>query len=145
MSPRLIPEGVLAVLTVWMEARGEPPEGRAAVAEVIRNRTEQRFQSDGTLVGTLFHPYAFSCWNTKDAQRVVALKLLEDSPLIAECREAWGTALGGSNYGLGAVSYFNPAVVVPDWAETMVMTAEIGRHRFYKSFMAVIDEGSRRA
>lgn len=46
----------LAALTVYLEARGESFAGKLAVAAVIRNRMERRYQSDGTIAGTVLRP-----------------------------------------------------------------------------------------
>jgi spore germination cell wall hydrolase CwlJ-like protein len=58
MSAAIDPNTLLAV-AVLDEARGEIPEGRAAVAQVILNRMRLRYQSDGTIAGTVLHPEAF--------------------------------------------------------------------------------------
>jgi N-acetylmuramoyl-L-alanine amidase len=50
-------------LTIWGEARGEPPSGQAGVAWVIRHRVEQRGQ---TYKAVCLAPRQFSCWNSDD-------------------------------------------------------------------------------
>ena len=39
----MIGPATLLALCVWEEARGEPQDGRVAVAEVILNRTRRRY------------------------------------------------------------------------------------------------------
>jgi spore germination cell wall hydrolase CwlJ-like protein len=129
---RLFPAEAWAVATIWAEARGEPQEGRQAVAEVIRDRTAQRYASDGTVAGTVLAPYQFSGWNSRDPNRVLAAGLDDDDPLVVLCQIAWLDALKGSDLAHGALLYFNPAAVAePDWVADSREVARIGRHVFY--------------
>jgi hypothetical protein len=50
----------LEALNVYEEAGGEPDEGKAAVARVVRNRMKARFMSDGTVAGTVLARDQFS-------------------------------------------------------------------------------------
>lgn len=131
--PRLIPDETWAVLTLWMECRGEPRDGQLAVAEVIRNRMQRHYQSDGTVVGTVLRQYQFSCWNTTDPQRLHAAILDDGDPHIVAAREVWHDALNGSNVARGAVLYLNPAVLQkrPEWIAESRKVATIGHHDFY--------------
>jgi hypothetical protein len=53
-------EGDALALCVSEEARGEIPDGQAAVARIIKNRMRLHFESDGTLLGTIFKKDQFS-------------------------------------------------------------------------------------
>ena len=138
MSDRLISDDTIAILTVWMEARGQPMDGQQGVAEVILRRTKNRFQSDGTITSTCLWPLAFSAWNATDRQRMAAIRLLEDSPGIPEARAAWYAAQLGSDLSKGANSYLNPATLLklskplPKWASDEKFTVKIADHCFYK-------------
>lgn len=55
MDPR-----ALLGLCVYEEAQGEPDEGKAAVARVVKNRMKRRFFSDGTIEGTVLAKDQFS-------------------------------------------------------------------------------------
>lgn len=50
----------LEALNIYQEAGGEPDEGKAAVARVVRNRMRAKFFSDGTVTGTVLAKDQFS-------------------------------------------------------------------------------------
>ena len=122
-------EMALILLTVWAEARGESLKGKAAVCEVIRNRTIYRYESDGTIPGTILHPLAFSCWNAMDRQRVRMAKISLEDPVVQECLEAW-TKSEDSDYSKGALHYFNPRYAKKP-ASFGPRLARIGHHDFH--------------
>lgn len=132
---RLISEDVLAVITIAQEALMEPYEGKLAVAEVIRNRMQQKYASDGTVEGTVLRPLQFSGWNTGDHVRIRSMRWDDQWERIQECKRAWQDALNGSNITRQAVLYYNPTVVlvIPKWArpEHAQQVAHIGQHVFY--------------
>jgi spore germination cell wall hydrolase CwlJ-like protein len=129
---RLFPDAAWAVATIWMEARGEPQEGRQAVGEVILNRRTRNYTSDGTVPGTVLRPYQFSGWNSRDPNRALAATLDDDDPLVVLCQIAWLDALKGSDLAHGALLYFNPASgAAPAWVVDARVVATIGRHVFY--------------
>ena len=130
---RLVSDEAWATLTVWMEARGEPQEGRVAVAEVIRNRTQRKYQSDGTVASTCLRPLQFSSWNTLDPNRIRAAQIDDADAVVALCRAAWQTAEAGSQTVPAAVLYYNPEGVShePPWVAQCHLVKVIGRHHFY--------------
>jgi N-acetylmuramoyl-L-alanine amidase len=131
---RLVHDETWAAMTIWCEARGEAPEGRLGVAEVIRNRVERRFMSDGTVAGACLWPYQFTCWNTKDPNRRLAAILDTEDPIVLDCFTQWDRALAGSSLVRGGLLYYNPAIVgdVPaDWG-IVHRVATIGNHAFYR-------------
>lgn len=133
----LVDPAALAILTIWQEARGEAYEGKLAVAEVIRDRTLRGYQSDGTLVSTLFKPFQFSGWNTQDAQRIKAFKAASaGSPLLAECARAWMEAVTlNTQTAKGALLYhadpMPEGLKKPGWAYKLPKLVQIGAHAFY--------------
>lgn len=126
----LISPEAWGVTTVWQESRGEPLQGQIAVAETIRNRAKWRYSSDGTIAGTVLRSLQFSGWNAHDPNRIPAAMLDDADPVVLRCREAWRTAMAGSDVARGAVLYYAPAVVEPPWAADCRIVVEIGRHRF---------------
>lgn len=124
----------IAARTVWMEARGEPPEGRHAVAHAILNRhLAGRWYSGATLVECCLLPAQFSCWNTTDSNRREMARLSDDDALLAECRAAVEAALDGSSPDStgGATHYYAAGSPEPAWTAGRQPSAIIGRHRFY--------------
>lgn len=132
---RLISEEALAVVTIMQEAAGEPYLGKLAVAEVIRNRMQRKYASDGTVAGTVLRPLQFSGWNAKDPGRIRSVRADSDDSVVRECIRAWNEARAGSNTVHGAVLYYNPSIIkeTPDWAFTDSATevAVVGQHHFF--------------
>ena len=109
-------------LTVFFEARGEPDEGKYAVAEVVVNRAKER---NLTICEVVKEPGQFSwvkSWNGKVPRNKPGW---EESVIIAN------TTLdrGGTNYTTGA-TYFHSKRVRPRWKAVYAIT--IGNHVFYK-------------
>lgn len=149
----------LLALCVWDEARGEPNDGKAAVARVVKNRMLRRYCSDGTIVGTVLKKFQFSgFWFAFDAAHhyhqiefdfagaeAEAEKLLveaqADSVVFAICRNAADQVFAGNYHGPqydqltdDAVLYVNPAVVEkPVWATPEAFVCTIGHHDFYRA------------
>jgi len=129
---RLIASEALAIATIWQEARGEDITGKVAVAEVILRRMKLRKHSDGTIEGTVLRDRQFSGWNNGDPNRIPAVRVDDDDPIVQDCLRAWNTAMAGSNFTNGATHYFNAGVVNPPWSESMTKTVQIGNHSFYR-------------
>lgn len=132
---RLISDDALGALTIWAEAQGEPYIGKVAIGEVIRDRAASRYDSDGTIAGTVARRMQFSFFNddSQDNSLLIrALQIDEDDPVVRECVRAWAEAQGGSSNAAGAVLYANLAVCTPSWLPKAVQVAQIGRHTFFK-------------
>lgn len=132
---RLISEDALAIVTIAQEAEGEPYIGKVAVAEVIRNRMNRKYASDGTVSGTVLRPLQFSGWNAKDPGRLRTVRSDTTDIVIQQCVRAWEEAKAGSDVVRGAVLYYNPSLVTetPDWAlpDSATEVAVIGQHHFF--------------
>ncbi len=129
-----------AALTILGEARGEPIEGQIAVAWVIRNRVEHGWRGTD-YKSVVLAPKQFSCWNKGDPN-LALLQAIKGAP--KEFMGALGIMLAVYGDKLpdptrGAVSYYNPAIVEPSWAPSMIVTAAIGRHRFLRESAGVLD------
>jgi len=133
--PRLISDEGLAVATIWQEARGEPFLGKLAVAQVIRNRMDRKYNSDGTVAGTVLAPYQFSGWNTKDPNRPISGSLSSEDGVVASCRDAWFMAFqaGKGDKFTAVLFHANTMAEYPEWvkSEQVKKVAEIGNHIFY--------------
>ena len=133
--PVLFSDEALAVSTIWQEARGEPFLGKLAVAQVIRNRVLLKYNSDGTVAGTVLAPYQFSGWNTKDPNRVISVLIDTDDPVVDACRTAW---LIANQKGVGdkfpaVLFHASTMKEYPEWSKSTKVkkVAEIGNHIFY--------------
>jgi N-acetylmuramoyl-L-alanine amidase len=129
---RIITDDMIAQLNIWMEARSEPFEGKVAVAEVMLNRLKKGSYGK-TITDVVLAPYQFSGWNTKDPNRIKAMKLDDTDSAYLECARAWQTAKTGTNFAKGALLYYNPRAVEKDpiWATSQNFLITIGNHNFY--------------
>jgi spore germination cell wall hydrolase CwlJ-like protein len=118
---------------VYFEARSEPEEGQAAVAQVILNRVKSGLYPS-SVCGVVFqnrHRYkacqfTFTC---------------EGKSLRVTDHESWSTAsrvakevLEGKTYlaEVGAATHYHANYVRPSWARRLKKMDVIGRHIFYK-------------
>lgn len=119
----------LAALTIYLEARGESFAGKMAVAAVIRNRMKLKYQSDGTVKGTVLKRKQFQPWNRQQPHQVLVnfnKRRMQDSLL------AWRLVQDGRNVVDGAVLFYNPRIArTPLWAKVGHRVATIGGHEFY--------------
>lgn len=124
-------------VTVYMEAGGEPWEGKLAVAHSILNRARARKES---VTDVVFRPWQFSAWNTDSPTR---MRLDAIDPLAwASCYFAAAAAAGGfePDPTFGATHYLNeaaaraarPGRALPAWVDPAKRTVTIGRHSFYR-------------
>ena len=118
---------------VYFEARSEPEEGQAAVAQVVLNRVMSGLYPT-SICGVVFQnqqrrnacQFSFACEGH-------ALHITEP--------ESWGRAervahevLDGAAYvsDVGGATHYHANYVRPDWARRLVKMDRIGRHIFYK-------------
>ncbi|KKU98288.1 MAG: hypothetical protein UY28_C0004G0026 [Candidatus Amesbacteria bacterium GW2011_GWB1_48_13] len=130
---KLISEDALGIITMWMEARGEPHEGRVAVGEVIRNRMKKKYSSDGTVAGTVALRYQFSGWNDdygNNQQLIASLKIDDADAIVQDCIAAWKESETSDLTG-GALFYVNLSIVQPGWAKKCKAVTKIGNHTFF--------------
>ena len=115
-------------LNVYHEARGEPLEGKFAVAAVTLNRVASpRFPE--TVCRVVWQRSQFS-W-TNDGR--------PDAPYEAD---AWYEALhvaaviyqlDGSGTAVGRATFFHTVDVNPHWAKSKRRVGQVGQHIFYES------------
>lgn len=136
MTPRDIE---ILARTLYGEARGEPWEGKIAVAWVVRNRVETDIHSDGKpdwwgegYEAVCLKPAQFTCWS--DHNRAALESVTPDDPVFRDCLAASAAVMSGlvPDPTAGATHYCNPALADPDWAKAATKTARIGGHVFYK-------------
>lgn len=133
----MVPPDAWAIMTIWQEARGEPYEGKVAVAKVIRHRMRLLYNSDGTVHGTVLRPKQFSGWNTfpwgtpQALLRIKGAALRVDDQSALDCAKAWFESENGPDPTNGAVLY-HADYVTPDWAARSHFLKRIGRHLFYR-------------
>ena len=138
----------LLAATVFLEAEGEPDEGKVAVGWVIRNRADQWKQE---IRQVIVAPHQFSCWNA-DYAPVAATRLAASSGMpVVGCWRAAAAVLwrlvadpvdGATHYlNVEATKAARRAHDLPAWAadptdathiDTARVVAVIGRHTFLR-------------
>lgn len=104
---------------VHAEARGEPYEGKVAVAATVLNRLDDpRFP--GTVEGVVYEQWAFTA--VADGQ----MALTPDRSAY----QAVLDALAGWDPTHGAVYYYNPATATSGWIWSRPVIKQIGNHLF---------------
>lgn len=129
-------------LTVIGEARGEPPEGQIAVANVINNRFHAGRIKYPTYTFVCLEKEQFSCWNDSDpnrayllelGQKMVAGQLIID-PYLEQCMYLAEGVMDGKildNTG-GATHYIAKSLgMFPKWAANRKNIREIGQQTFF--------------
>ncbi len=130
----------VVALTIWGEARGEPVEGKIAVACVLRNRL-----SDGrwgaTYERVCLARKQFSCWNPGDPNQVrlqtfrtqIQQGTQPSDMVLRECYWiAEGLIRNVIRPRVGQATHYHAITITPRWAKTGKVVEDIGRHRFYE-------------
>lgn len=127
-------------LLLYLEGRGEPIEGRIAIANVVRNRTRGKLHYFDVIIAT----NQFSCLNSNDPNYPIAIKTAQvlsqaqigeiPDAILRECVFVSQGVVSGFvlDNTKGAKYYFNPSVCRPSWAAKMAITRVIGNHQFLR-------------
>ncbi len=122
-------DDILAALTIYLEARGESFAGKMAVAAVIRNRTNHKYHSNGTIRGTVLRAKQFEPWIGRSPKDV---RFNPNNRKMQESLLAWELVQDGRNVVDGAVLFYNPSLVdTPRWAKVYQKVSTIGGHEFF--------------
>lgn len=122
-------------LNIYHEARGEPLEGKIAVAKVTLNRVASPYYPD-SICAVVFS----NAWSSKYKRRVAAFSWTNDNLTnIPSETEAWRESLsiarsvyeGTVTSEVGNALHYHAADIQPNWARTKKRVAHIGRHIFY--------------
>lgn len=117
----MITDDQLAMTCIADEAANQPHEGRVAVGIVILNRKLIPYSSDGTMIGTVLHKWAFSgFWaqmvhgvyketefdlNGAETEAQALFDQFSAQPVWADCELAWEDAQA---WHAGAAMSFTP-------------------------------------
>jgi N-acetylmuramoyl-L-alanine amidase len=122
-----------AARTLWQEARGEPAEGRRAVAHVIWNRLRSGRWGASLASVCLWHGQ-FSGWLPADPNFAAACALDDDDPALEAHLAVIAAAEHEDDPTDGATHYFATSLVVaPAWVHGAIFCGAFGRQRFYKN------------
>lgn len=126
----------IACQTVFMESRGEGPDGMRAVSWCLVNRhIAEKWFSGKTLAECCLIAYQFSCWNSTDHNRIAMARMVGDEQIFQDIDGYLGDALNadGDDPTDGATHYIDSSITPPAWANQAIKTATIGRLTFYKN------------
>ena len=121
-----IQAGVVA-LTILAEARGEGPDGMAAVAACIQQRSLNRSMTPEEVC---LEKKQFSCWNGKrpaDLEHLLKLPQAKTANWLSKNLHKLNRAKVGF-----ADHYYADWIKAPYWAKGKKPVAVIGKHKFYR-------------
>jgi hypothetical protein len=141
--------------TVYLEAGGEPEEGRIAVAWVIRMRVDHPSFQGRDVETVCFHEASFSCYLSAQGTYAKALAIARDfpghlyggrpiqgwSPLdaraLSECHDIFEGVMSGSVPNPFApledvFMYWAEGSPRPSWADKLPFVRRIGKHNFHR-------------
>lgn len=104
---------------VESEAKGEPYEGKVAVAEVVLNRVASS-NFPNSIEGVVYQSGQF---------QVVSNGSINNAP-TASSIQASNQALNGSNTAQGALFFYNSQIATDRWQDSLRTVTVIGRHTF---------------
>lgn len=134
--------------TLFGEGRGEPIEGRIAVASVVRNRARTKYCGDSIAAACLW-PRQFSCWNDGPDENHAHLTAVvrafagggvppwsdaEHAIYDETCWIATGIVEGYIRDRVSGARHYMTArqfETDPKWASGRTPVARIGRHVFF--------------
>ena len=118
-----------AARTVWGEARGEPAEGRLAVAFVIANRYRAGKTS---LQAVCEKPFQFSCRNKDDPNEPLLRAVTYDDLTLRDCLAAVLASIDPRAVDPTSGSrHYHTTATKAWWAAGRQPIATIGGHAFY--------------
>ncbi len=133
-------DDLIVAATLWGEARGEGEKGMIAVANVIRNRAENKGISAKEVV---LKPKQFSVWNNTDVDSVLnnIKAMYKKNPSSADSK-MWDLAKKitndyvkneGSDITKGS-QFYHTTSITPKWNwDKLEYTTTIGSHKFYRN------------
>lgn len=111
---------------VYYEARGEPVQGRAAVAYVVLNRAESgEFPETPCAVVAEGCQFSYRCDGRPES---LAVRADRDAAFATAKAVLTGAVADPTNGAL----FFHASRIRPGWFETRTRVGEIGNHVFYR-------------
>ncbi|WP_409479445.1 cell wall hydrolase [Pseudobdellovibrio sp. HCB154] len=114
------------VCNCYHETRGEPMEGKIAVAKTVLSRKENDEFPD-TVCGVVYQPAQFS-WTADKYKNNISASKPEDKSALQACRAAVDLSINEGPNGL--IYFYNPRKVTPGWARRVTSCGRAGEHVF---------------
>lgn len=116
---------------IYGEARGEPHQGKQAIACVVRNRVSKPCWWGTSWRGVMLRPYQFSCFNPDSIDSIF---LPEDDEVWYECL---GVAISYKSIAAlddvtNGATHYCTLDASPPWMKGATLCTIIGNHQFYK-------------
>jgi spore germination cell wall hydrolase CwlJ-like protein len=123
---------VTFAVMLWREARGEPAEGKRAVANVVLNRVARPGWWGHSIYDVIVKSDQFSSMTATGDMGTKRWPKIED-PQFEECFAIAHAAMDNvlSNPAPGADHYYAVSIPPPKWADESKFVCQIGNHRFY--------------
>ena len=122
-------EVLCLTVAIYYEARGEPIEGQAAVAQVILNRVQHPdFPDDACSV--LFEDKQFSFVDEVPAEYMIENMLEDDLRAFQRAAEVALEVYEGYHTHITSTHY-HADYVEPYWADIYTLDFRVGNHIFY--------------
>jgi spore germination cell wall hydrolase CwlJ-like protein len=130
----LISDLYLLALTIWREARGEPPIAQRGVASVIMRRARLGGWWGSSITAVCVKPWQFSSLTDPKDPQLSKWPALSD-PAWTQAMQVAIAAVDGSLVSPcpTADSYYDISIVPPKWATPETFVGEAGRLRFYQT------------
>lgn len=119
--------------TIFGEARGEPLEGKIAVAWVIKNRADNPSWWGDSIFSVCKKPFQFSAWNQGDPNRPKMICVTPQDEAFSECLMVTAGVLT-RNYPdiTGSANHYCTKNLNPPWSKGKEPVAFVGNHKFYR-------------
>ncbi|TYR79423.1 LysM peptidoglycan-binding domain-containing protein [Priestia megaterium] len=111
---------------VEAEAKGEPYQGKVAVATVVLNRVASP-AFPNSIHDVIYQPLANGGYEFSPVGNGTI-----NQPASEESKQAVGEALSNPNHANGALFFYNPEIATNTWLASKQVTAVIGNHVFAK-------------
>jgi hypothetical protein len=117
----------ILIATVQLEASICSYYEKQLIIDVIKNRTIQKYMSDGSIIDTCIYPYQFSCWNDDNYENYKKMLLWldknrEEYTYLSNLVEyVWNS----KDESKGSLLYYSPATMggkLPDWNFSLLKT-----------------------
>jgi len=109
---------------IYYEARGEPMNGKIAVAQVTLNRVTHRTEFQSSICQVVYAKHQFS-WTMEQYREPRGEAWLEAKTI------AKAVVVGTVHLPNFKALYFHNLTVKPQWNKTKELVAKIGNHIFY--------------
>lgn len=128
----LVQDVFMLGLTVWREARGEPRDGKIAVAHSILNRVKRPSWWGDSVLSVVSKKWQYSSLTDPNDKQLTKWPVDTDKEWQDCLLIAWGVYDGSlRNPAPGADSYFADTIPPPRWADEKKFVVKIGHHSFY--------------